>query len=447
MLALLAIDDGLLTKDYGLNMQQVLLRIPTNTPWFVAICIALFLLIGTAVWWMVVKRRTVGTLMLLPLFLVVAAFIGYNAADFVGGKAPDGIPIYGYGMMLFLAFVSCTWLAGRLAQRDGIAKEHMQDLAIYLFVGGIIGLRVWYFVEEATAGRPADWREFLAIWNGGLVFYGGMMGGAIAFVVAYYVILKKNNISVLKLADVIAPCAALGLCLGRVGCLLNGCCYGEVACASCPKIEFPYSAMARGPLVEAGYQTAAGFTPAGDAPQCPGVVVGAVEPGSTADRAGLKAGDIIVSIDSREVDSEHALWDALDRDWPRGKNDLTLTVERGKDRQEVPMTFAPKTLGLHPTQAYESISMALLVFLLLAYYPFRRHDGELLAIFLILYPVHRFLNEMLRADNPHLPIDGLTLSQNGSILVFAIGVVFFLWLRRLPAQYQAARQPLEASHA
>src|SRR5438309_8007942 len=96
---------------------------------------------------------------------------------------PDGIPIYGYGLMLFLAFVACTWLASRLARREGIAPEHVQDLAIYLFVGGVLGSRIWFFVEERLAGRPADWGHFFAIWEGGLVFYGGLMGGAIAYVV------------------------------------------------------------------------------------------------------------------------------------------------------------------------------------------------------------------------------------------------------------------------
>ena len=168
---------GLRTTDYGLTMQQVLFHIPIHTAW-----------------------------------------------------TPDGIPIYGYGMMLFLAFIACTWLAGRLARREGIAVEHVQDLAIYLFIGGIVGSRVWFFVEEAASGRSADWHQFFKIWEGGLVFYGGMIGGAVAFVIAYYTIIKKHHLSTLKLADVIAPCAALGLCLGRIGCLLNGCCYGEVAC-------------------------------------------------------------------------------------------------------------------------------------------------------------------------------------------------------------------------
>jgi phosphatidylglycerol:prolipoprotein diacylglycerol transferase len=410
-------------------MQQVLLRIPTQSSWFVPIVVLLSLAAGVFVWALFTRRKP-----LVPVFVAVAGYLGYRLALFAADAAPDGIPIYGYGMMLFLAFVACTALASRLAQREGIAVEHVQDLAIYLFVGGVIGSRVWFFVEEALAGRHTDPRHFLYIWEGGLVFYGGMMGGAIAYVVAYYAIIKKHNLSTLKLADVIAPCAALGLCLGRIGCLLNGCCYGEVACPSCPGLEFPFSGMPRQQLVDRGYQTAAGFTDGGEVPEGP--VVGKVEPGSAAAAAGLKEGDVIVKVDGRDIDSEGALWNALSpAEWPRGKNDLTLTVDRGKETLD--LTFAPKTLGLHPTQLYESISTALLLFLLLAYYPFRRHDGELFALFLMLYPLHRFFDEMLRADNEPVAL-GLTLSQTGSLLLFAIGVVFFLWLRRLPAQYQFA---------
>jgi phosphatidylglycerol:prolipoprotein diacylglycerol transferase len=416
-------------------MQQVLVRIPTATSWFLPIVVLLALGIGAVVWALFTRHKAA-----LPFFVLIAGYLGYHAANYLAEQNPDGIPIYGYGMMLFLAFVACTWLGSRLARREGIAAEHVQDLAIYLFVGGVVGSRIWYFIEEALAGRPQDWRHFLYIWEGGLVFYGGMMGGAIAYVVAYYTILKKNNISTLKLADVIAPCAALGLCLGRVGCLLNGCCYGDVACPDCPAIHFPLSGMPRQDLVDRGYQTEAGFTlidlPTNDP------VVGAVEPDSAADKAGLKRGDVITHLNGLVVNDADDLW----RDfaaWPRGENNLTLTVDRGKDQHDILLTFAPKTIGLHPTQAYESISTALILFFLLAYYPYRRHDGELLALFFMLYAVHRFLNEMLRLDNKAV-WGGMTLSQNGSLLVFAVGLVFFLWLRRLPAQYHAAKQPQPA---
>ncbi len=366
------------------------------------------------------------------------------------GWTPNGIPIYGYGLMLFVAFVACTWLGSRLARREGIAPEHVQDLAIYLFVGGIIGSRVVYMIQyyKGWSVGFSDWphfvqlvKDFFSIWEGGLVFYGGAAGGALAYVVAYYAVIKKHHISTLKLADVIAPCVALGLCLGRVGCLLNGCCYGEVACPSCPAVHFPLSGMPREQLVKSGYQTDAGFTLSDRADN--DHTVGAVEPGSAAERAGLKPGDVIAKLDGHAIDSDSDLWKYMYPEWPRGKNDLTLTVERKGEAHEVTMTFAPMTLGLHPTQLYETISMALLLFLLLAYYPFRRHDGELLALFFMLYPLHRFLNEMLRGDNEKVGF-GLTLSQNGSILLFAIGLILFLWLRRLPAQQPAAKQPVTA---
>jgi phosphatidylglycerol:prolipoprotein diacylglycerol transferase len=418
-------------------MQQVLLRISTQAIWFQPVVVLLAVAVGAALWAMFTRNKV-----LLPVFAVAGGILGYKGAEYLAARNQEGIPIYGYGMMLFLAFVACTWLAGRLARREGIEVEHVQDLAIYLFVGGVVGSRVWYFVEEYLAQRPVDWSHFFYIWEGGLVFYGGMLGGAIGYVVAYYAIIKKNNISTLKLADVIAPCAALGLCLGRIGCLLNGCCYGTVACPNCPALHFPLSGMPREDLVRSGYQTPAGFTLATVAAN--DHTVRAVEPGSPAEQAGLRPGDVIIAVNEHAITDKRDLWDAFLSAWPRGKNELTLTVERDNGREDVTMTFAPMTLGLHPTQLYESISTGLLLLLLLAYFPFRRHDGEVFALFLMLYPLHRFLNEMLRADNPPVAF-GLTLSQNGSILVFAIGLVFFLWLRRLPAQYVAPKpQPAAA---
>src|SRR5262245_57487956 len=148
------------------------------------------------------------------------------------------IPIYGYGTMLFVAFLACLWLGGRLARREGIAPVHVQDLAIWVFLSGIIGARLWFMFLASPQEFHWDSRiffEFFRVWDGGLVFYGSAVGGAIGYLLAHRFVLRKHGISPWKMVDIIAPCVALGLCLGRIGCLLNGCCYGNVAtCAECP---------------------------------------------------------------------------------------------------------------------------------------------------------------------------------------------------------------------
>ena len=74
----------------------------------------------------------------------------------IPGIFPDGIPLYGYGLMLFVAFLACIIVAGRLAKRQGIAKEIVQDLAIWLFLGGLLVLEAAYGKSEPDnpAGRP-----------------------------------------------------------------------------------------------------------------------------------------------------------------------------------------------------------------------------------------------------------------------------------------------------
>jgi phosphatidylglycerol:prolipoprotein diacylglycerol transferase len=333
------------------------------------------------------------------------------------------LPIYGYGMMLFLAFVFCLVVAKRLARREGVAPEHIENMAIWIFIFGIAGARITYMIQN---GVPV-W-QFFRIWDGGLVFYGSAIGGVVGYFLVYFFSLRKHNVSSWKVADVVAPCAALGLAFGRLGCLLNGCCYGTVACPDCAAVSFPLPSAPRYAMVAKGYQTDAGFSLVADKT----LTVGLVEPSSAAERAGLRSGDVILEVDGLEVFRNVDLGEKLGEKWPRGKNDLLLTV-RHANSQEERLHFTPYGLGLHPTQIYESVSTALLFFLLLAYYPFKRHDGMLMVMFMLAYAVHRFLNEMLRVDTEKVAFD-MTLSQNISLIVFAAGVVLLLIVRSRPAR-------------
>src|SRR5262245_2547293 len=157
---------------------------------------------------------------------------------------PDGIPVYGFGVMLFLAFIVCTWLAGRRGEREGISKETIQDLAIWIFVGGLLGARITYLLQEP--GIDGVWgliKRLPMIWEGGIVLYGAVVGAVLSYAVGWLLIYRKRGLSTLRFADAIAPTIAVGLCLGRLGCFLNGCCFGQVACADCAvvPVHFPLS--------------------------------------------------------------------------------------------------------------------------------------------------------------------------------------------------------------
>lgn len=133
------------------------------------------------------------------------------------------VVVYSYGFALAAAFLAAFFLARAEARRKGMETEVVYDLVLAAAVGGILGSRLIYVL--------ANWPEFalnplhaLAIWEGGLVFYGGLVGGALT---CWLVILRKK-LSFFKVADMVAPSLAMGAAVGRVGCFLNGCCYGVI---------------------------------------------------------------------------------------------------------------------------------------------------------------------------------------------------------------------------
>jgi phosphatidylglycerol---prolipoprotein diacylglyceryl transferase len=147
-----------------------------------------------------------------------------------------------YGVMVALGFLAGLWTASRRAPRDGIAPEKILDLGPWLILGSIAGARLLYVVtfwQEEFAGRPV-W-EMVAVWHGGLVYYGGLIG-AIAASLLY---MRMRGLPTWKMADSVAPSIALGHVFGRIGCLMNGCCFGH-ACSMPWAIVFPPEAKDRG---------------------------------------------------------------------------------------------------------------------------------------------------------------------------------------------------------
>src|SRR5580704_19319839 len=138
------------------------------------------------------------------------------------------LTVHWYGVMIAFAFLAGLWTATLRARREKISGEKIADVTLWIMVGGIIGARAVYvttYWREEFADQPFS--EIFMIQHGGLVYYGGLIGSTIAGII--YVRWKK--LPFWKIADVLAPSIALGNFLGRIGCLLNGCCYGRVCAA------------------------------------------------------------------------------------------------------------------------------------------------------------------------------------------------------------------------
>lgn len=145
------------------------------------------------------------------------------------------LTIHWYGVLVAVGFLVGLWNASRRAPQAGIPGEKIADLGPWLIVGALLGARTLYVISywrEQFAGQPI-WEIFM-IHHGGLVYYGGLIGAALACVL--YTLWKK--LPLWRLADILAPGIALGYVFGRIGCLMNGCCYGR-ACELPWAIRFP----------------------------------------------------------------------------------------------------------------------------------------------------------------------------------------------------------------
>ncbi len=132
------------------------------------------------------------------------------------------IHIYSYGLMVAVAFLVSTFLLSRYAISLKLNKDFFWNLSFWVLLGGIAGGRLLYIALNLRffLDNPA---EIVMLWHGGLVWYGGFLGG-LGLGISY---IKSKRESLLKTLDIIVPFVALGHSIGRIGCFLNGCCYGK----------------------------------------------------------------------------------------------------------------------------------------------------------------------------------------------------------------------------
>jgi len=127
-----------------------------------------------------------------------------------------------YGLMLAIAFLVGTWLGVNEARRKGLDPDHLVTVVLATLIGGVLGARFLYVVEHLDEFQR-QWGSVLAVWQGGLTLYGGVVLGTVAGLVTA----RRLRMPVWPTADALAPSVALGTMFGRVGCFLNGCCYGR----------------------------------------------------------------------------------------------------------------------------------------------------------------------------------------------------------------------------
>lgn len=271
---------------------------------------------------------------------------------------PEGLPIRGYGVMVLCGVIAGILLAMHRARQVGLSPDVILSLAFSFLLCGIIGARLFYVIEYwDTRFKSENWWEtainIVKFTEGGLVIYGALIGSTVALVFSVW----RRKLPLWAMADLIAPSLMIGLAFGRIGCFLNGCCYGGV-CDLPWAVTFPRDSL---PYIEQ------------------------YESGRFGDVASLN-----------------------------------------------PSELPARSQSVHPAQLYSAIDAALLGWLLWSYYPFRRRDGEVIALMLTLHPISRFLLEMIRVDEGAVFGTGLSISQNLSIVFLVLALVGWILLLRKP---------------
>ena len=230
-------------------MQQTLFFIPhwlLQGPLLIGwLCLGVLVLI-----WQYFKHGNSNeTWSFLPIFAIVAAAIyfvvprvevfGINPDDPTGPLVVQGLAIRGYGLMLLLAIVAGVGLVMSRCEKIGVTQDQITQLAFWMMLCGIAGARLFFVIQKSDQFFPdgltlSGLARTVNMTQGGLVVYGSLIGGTLAALIFF----KLNNLPVWRTADLIAPGMVLGLAIGRIGCLMNGCCYGGVCSNEYPAVTF-----------------------------------------------------------------------------------------------------------------------------------------------------------------------------------------------------------------
>jgi phosphatidylglycerol---prolipoprotein diacylglyceryl transferase len=134
------------------------------------------------------------------------------------------LTLHTYGLLIAIGFIVALVIAIKTGKRHGIDPQQIMDLSFLLIISGIVGSRIIYIVMNISyyIANPLD---MFKLWQGGLVFSGGLL----AALIAGYFYIRRHKLNILLMGDLFAPSIAIGQAIGRIGCFMAGCCYGRPA--------------------------------------------------------------------------------------------------------------------------------------------------------------------------------------------------------------------------
>jgi phosphatidylglycerol---prolipoprotein diacylglyceryl transferase len=303
--------------------------------------------------------------------------------EFQLDDTPVGLPIRGYGVLLMLGVVAASWVALRRCESRGISRDAFFSLATWTVVAGVIGARLFYVIQKwdelpGTTLRDKLW-VVLQVTEGGLVVYGSVIGGLI--VIALWT--RKYRVPVLLVADAVTPAFFLGVMLGRIGCFLNGCCYGGICEMPLPAVRFPSGSVVYMEQLESGRMI--GMVARNQS-------IDRVIPESWAASHGIRPHQTLESIKTRAIEGPTP---AAPFAPPRFD---ALCIVDGKQNYIEPDVLPARSLPVHPSQIYASIGGLVLFLWTMSLSQYLTKTGQIFGCGLVGYGFVRILEELIRVD-------------------------------------------------
>lgn len=315
------------------------------------------------------------------------------------------LTVKSYGTMMVVGFLAAVYVIRRLSKDITPDAQMITNASLYALIAGVVGARVFYVLHYFDRFR-GDLLSVFAVWQGGLELLGGVLA-AIGVITIY---LRLHKLPVRQYLDILAVGLMLALGFGRIGCFLNGCCYGRPADVPCA-VRFPYGSLAYRSQIE------------------PNPARNRYEPQ-------LRLPDDFFGYYDESGNFDSGL---------KPFKDLTA-----KQQQQV-RSGKYRCLAVHPTELYSSANGFVLCIILYLFWrrtqKARRSDtkkfltapGCTFSLMFILYGITRLLIEFVRDDNPFeygfwAVYKGGTISQNLSIYMIVFGVALLLLFEELQAR-------------